>query len=82
MRDTAYVTTKLTLSLDTAIFARSKRYAKLQGVSISELVETYLIAISRCGEAVEVPPVRQRLQGILKGARRASYRRHLERKYK
>lgn len=77
-----YVTTKLTLSLDPAVITRAKRYAKQRGVSVSAMVETYLAAVSRPLEAAETPQVRKRLQGILKGADPADYRRHLERKYK
>jgi hypothetical protein len=76
------VTTKLTLSLDPAVITRAKRYAKQRGVSISAMVETYLAAVSQPLDAVKTPPVRRRLQGLLKGASPAGYQRHLERKYK
>lgn len=77
-----YVTTKLTLSLDPAVIARAKRYAEQSGISISAMVETYLAAVSQPAEAAEAPLVRGKLQGILKGAGPADYRRHLKRKYK
>jgi hypothetical protein len=76
------VTTKLTLSLDPAVITRAKRYAKQRGVSVSAMVETYLAAVSQPVGTSETPQVRRRLQGILKGADPADYRRHLERKYK
>jgi|SRR5665213_3128410 len=82
IRYNTYMTTKLTLSLDPAVIARAKRYAKQRGVSVSAMVETYLAAVSQPADAAKAPQVRRRLQGILKGADPADYRRHLERKYK
>ncbi len=82
IRYNTYVTTKLTLSLDPAVITRAKRYAKQRGVSISAMVETYLAAVAQPVDAPKAPQVRARLQGILKGADLADYRRHLERKYK
>ena len=76
------MTTKLTLSLDPAVITRAKRYAKQRGVSISAMVETYLAGVPQPVDAPKTPKVRGRLQGILKGASPADYRRHLERKYK
>jgi hypothetical protein len=80
------MTTKLTLSVDSAVISRAKRYAKRHGVSVSGLVETYLAAVakpavSHPSEERTAPPVRRELQGILKGADVSAYRRHLERKY-
>jgi hypothetical protein len=77
-----YMTTKLTLSLDPAVITRAKRYAKQRGVSVSAMVETYLAAVSQPVDAEKAPHIRRRLQGVLKGADPADYRRHLERKYK
>ena len=37
---------KLTLSVDDGVVSRAKRFAKQNGVSVSEMVETYLAAIS------------------------------------
>ncbi len=82
IRYNTYVPTKLTLSLDPAVITRAKRYAKQRGVSVSAMVETYLAAVSQPMDAAKTPQVRGRLQGVLKGADPADYRRHLERKYK
>jgi len=76
------MTTKLTLSLDPAVITRAKRYAKHQGVSVSAMVETYLAADSTGCETAKPSQVRRQLQGVLKSADPAAYRRHLERKYK
>ena len=76
------MTTKLTLSLDPAVITRAKRYAKHQGISVSAMVETHLAAVSQPVDSPKSSQVRGRLQGVLKGADPAAYRRHLERKYK
>jgi len=76
---------KLTLSVDSGVVKRAKRYASLRGTSISRLVERYLNLLSR---RVHAPtdkdtPVLARLRGSLKGASdERTYKRHLERKYR
>jgi hypothetical protein len=75
---------KLTLSVDSGVVQRAKRYAARHGVSVSRLVERYLGLLSR-SEAAPGPrstPVLDRLRGTLKGADERTYRRHLERKYR
>ena len=39
--------TKLTLSIDENVIASAKKYSQKKGVSLSSLVEEYLMAISR-----------------------------------
>jgi antitoxin component of RelBE/YafQ-DinJ toxin-antitoxin module len=74
---------KLTLSVDPAIVARAKRYAKQQGVSISEMVELYLTAVSRPSQPpADSTPVLRALRGSLKRARLDDYHRYLEKKYR
>ncbi len=78
---------KLTLSVDSAVVLRAKKYAKRRGVSISEMVETYLSAIDRGpGSNPGATPVLNSVRGILKTADpahyREQYRRHLESKYR
>jgi hypothetical protein len=76
---------KLTLSVDSGVVKRAKRYASLRGTSISRLVERYLSLLSRRepAPADEDTPVLARLRGTLKGAAdELSYKRHLERKYR
>jgi hypothetical protein len=74
---------KLTLSVDDRIVSRAKRYAKLQGVSISRMVEAYLEAIAdpSSPEARDTPVLRS-LQGSLKKANVGEYRKHLTAKYR
>ena len=75
---------KLTLSIDPTVIARAKRYAKQQGVSVSEMVETYLDSVSRKRghEPKRIPPVLRAVRGILKKADLNEYRRHLTSKYR
>ncbi len=58
------MTTKLTLSIDKKIIARSKKYAAAQNRSLSDLVESYLRSITQ--NSVSTPLVTdkvKRLQG-------------------
>ncbi len=73
---------KLTLSVDSAVVERAKRYAEARGTSVSKLVETLLDLMASPGRgARDVPPVLTRLRGSLKRGSVRDYRRHLERKY-
>ena len=72
---------KLTLSIDPAVIVRAKRYSKKSGVSISQMVETYLDHVTRPPGNDEKTPVLNALRGILKGADPDAYRKHLVRKY-
>lgn len=69
---------KLTLSVDDRVVSRAKRYAKLHGVSISEMVETYLAAVAGPpSPATGATPILRSLRGILKHADINEYRKHL-----
>jgi hypothetical protein len=73
---------KLTLSIDQAVVARAKRYAKEQGTSVSKLVETYLEVLSDPPPIRVEPPILRSLRGTLKKADPGDYRRHLTAKYR
>jgi len=76
---------KLTLSVDSGVVKRAKRYASQHGVSLSRLVERYLGLLSRreSDDRDGETPVTERLRGILKGpAGEKAYKRYLERKYR
>jgi hypothetical protein len=75
---------KLTLSVDTNVVVKAKRYADRQGTSISKMVETYLAAVSGSVEApdLESAPTMNALRGILKNADIDDYRKHLANKYR
>jgi hypothetical protein len=72
---------KLTLSVEAAVVERAKRYAEARHTSVSELVETYLDALSRPLEPVDAPVLRS-IRGTLKKADLKDYRKYLTRKYR
>lgn len=74
---------KLTLSVDHRVVSRAKRYAKLRGVSVSEMVEAYLSAVAEpASPATQDVPILRSLRGVLKKADIDDYRRHLAAKYR
>ena len=74
---------KLTLSVDDRVISRAKRFAKQQGVSISEIVEAYLTAVAAPPSAGTADaPVLRTLRGSLKRADTRDYRKHLAAKYR
>ena len=74
---------KLTLSVETSVVARARRYAAEHNTSISHLVETYLTAVvAPAPDDAEDAPVLRRLRGCLRKADMADYRRHLAAKYR
>jgi hypothetical protein len=74
---------KLTLSVDAQVISRAKEYAKLHGSSISEMVETYLDAVSSPTVSGGGPtPIVDSLVGIAKGANIEDYYKYLAKKYR
>ncbi len=74
---------KLTLSVEKSVVSRARRYAKQQGVSVSEMVETYLAAVVAPADKVQRrSPILHALRGSLKKADMEAYRRHLAAKYR
>jgi len=73
---------KLTLSVDDRVVARAKQYAKRRGVSVSEMVETYLAVVAEPPHAGVAAPVLRSVRGVLRDADRSDYRKHLVAKYK
>lgn len=74
---------KLTLSVDNAVVARAKRYAKTRGTSISKMVEAYLSAVAEPPARPQADtPILRSVRGILKKADVKDYRRYLENKYR
>jgi hypothetical protein len=72
---------KLTLSVDDAVIVRAKRYAERRHVSVSRLVEDYLVAVTEPASGRAKTPVLNVLRGILKSGDSEDYRRHLVKKY-
>ena len=70
--------TKLTVTIDAELVPRAKQYARMQGVSLSQLIETALW--ETCAEAR--PTFSQRLRGKFQVAQRGDERyQQLARKY-
>lgn len=63
---------KLTLSIDDRISARAKRFARQQGTSVSDLVETYLAEIASKGGEQWEPPTGSVTASLLAAAKDAS----------
>lgn len=74
---------KLTLSVDSRVVSRAKQYAKLRGVSVSEMVEAYLTAVAEPrSDAAGAAPILGSVRGVLKNADIGGYRKHLAAKYR
>jgi hypothetical protein len=74
---------KLTLSVDDQVVLRAKQYAQQQGVSVSEMVESYLAMVAEPSSAKTVdPPILRSMRGILKSADIGEYRKHLAAKFR
>ena len=74
---------KLTLSVDTRVVSRAKQYAKLRGVSVSEMVEAYLTAVADpTSPSTGAAPILRSVRGVLKHADTGEYRKHLAAKYR
>ena len=74
---------KLTLSVDDRVISNAKQYAKRQGVSISEMVEAYLAAVSDVSAPAKgATPILRSVRGILRSADVSDYRKHLATKYR
>ena len=74
---------KLTLSVDDYVVSNAKEYAKRQGVSVSEMVESYLAVVADPPARVAgATPVLRSLRGVLKNGGVDEYRQHLAAKYR
>ncbi len=75
---------KLTLSVDSDVILRAKYHAKRNGVSVSQMVETYLATVvgpAKIPVTVN-PPVLRAVRGILKRANREKHKKYLAAKYR
>jgi hypothetical protein len=74
---------KLTLSVDNRVVSRAKQYAKLRGVSVSQMVEAYLTAVAEPpSPPTGAAPILRSVRGVLKNADIEEYRKHLAAKYR
>ncbi len=74
---------KLILSIDNGVVLRAKRFARRDGLSISQMVEAYLDIVTQPSRSVaEVAPILRSLRGSLKKASVKAYQRRLAAKYR
>lgn len=74
---------KLTLSVDDRVISRAKQYARLRGVSVSEMVEAYLSTVAEPPSTdTDTAPILRSVRGILKNEDIEGYRKHLVAKYR
>ena len=57
--------TKLTLTVEKSVIERAKSYAKNTGRSLSEIVENYLITITKESANNELSPKLKKLVGVV-----------------
>lgn len=81
------MTTKLTLTLDDKVIEQAKRYAKIKGRSVSELVESYFKSITELDkdQSEELTSTVKSLMGSFKAPKNFDYKKVLrnekQRKY-
>lgn len=78
--------TKLTLTIEEAVVLKAKQYAKLQGRSLSDLIENYLKAITQAEVRISrSTPITDALRGSVKDPGGDNYKsilaEELEKKY-
>jgi len=73
------MTTKLTLTLDDKVIRNAKRYARANGRSVSELVESYFKSITESGNDAsdELTPAVKSLMGSFKAPKDFDYKKVL-----
>jgi hypothetical protein len=72
------MTTKLTLSIDDSVILVAKKYAKMNGKSLSHLIENYLIALSSTELSSEnIDPNISKLMGVIELPEDFDYKKSL-----
>ena len=71
--------TKLTLTLEQTVIDKAKRYAKLKGHSLSDLIENYLKVITKENDKseIEITPIVKSLKGSFKAPPSFDYKEEL-----
>jgi len=74
------MTTKLTLTIDDQVIRKAKRYAKANGQSVSELVESYFKSITGqdADPSDELTPMVKSLMGSFKAPKEFDYKKILK----
>ena len=81
------MTTKLTLTIDDSVISTAKKYAKMKGKSLSDIVENYLLSLTSKEEKEEAISQRVvKLMGVIKLPKDFDYKteltKGLSKKYK
>ena len=72
--------TKLTLTIEASVIERAKQYAKLKGRSLSDIVENYLLVITKdeLKSEIDISPITKSLKGSFKAPADFDYKKELE----
>ena len=72
------MTTKLTLTIDDAVIAIAKKYAKQNGKSLSDIVENYLMSVtSKANTEENISPTILKLMGSIELPDNFDYKKEL-----
>jgi hypothetical protein len=73
--------TKLTLTIESSVIKKAKKYAAEQERSLSDIIENYLKAITsqESKEESEYPPIVKSLKGSFKAPENLDYKKELTR---
>lgn len=71
--------TKLTLTIEQTIIEKAKKYANGKGLSLSNIVENYLKAITKEDnmESIDLTPIVKSLKGSFKSPKNIDYKKEL-----
>ena len=72
--------TKLTLTIEASVIERAKQYAKLKGRSLSDIIENYLLVITKdeLKSEIDISPITKSLKGSFKAPADFDYKKELE----
>ena len=76
------MSSKLTLSVESEVVSRAKRYARSRGTSLSAMVESYLTAVSESPAVAQTPPILRSLRGVLRKGDIGDHKKYLASKYR
>lgn len=82
--NTLIMNTKLTLNIDQTVIEEAKSYAKDHSVSLSKLIENYLLSLTKKNKGKsKVSPLVESLTGIIPNDfdERKEYRDYIDKKY-
>jgi len=74
--------TKLTLTIEQTIIEKAKKYAKVKGRSLSDIIENYLKAITKEDniESINLTPIVKSLKGTFKAPKNIDYKKELSKR--